>query len=47
MPVVEEQCSEVYFFLGTRALKVAVFLLEAGLGLLLELGVLLLLQLLP
>ena len=42
----EEQCSEVYFFLGTRALKVAVFLLAAGLGLLLALGVLLLLQLL-
>lgn len=47
LPVVEEQCSEVYFFLGTRALKVAVFRLEAGFGLLLVLGVLLLLQLLP
>lgn len=45
--VVDEQCSEVYFFFGTRALKVAVFLLEAGFGLLLALGVLLLLQLLP
>ena len=44
---VDEQCSEVYFFLGTRALKVAVFRLEAGFGLLLALGVLLLLQLLP
>lgn len=43
----DEQCSEVYFFLGTRALKVAVFRLEAGFGLLLALGVLLLLQLLP
>lgn len=43
---VDEQCSEVYFFLGTRALKVAVFRLGAGLGLLLALGVLLLLQLL-
>lgn len=47
LPVVDEQCSEVYFFLGTRALKVAVFRLEAGFGLLLALGVLLLLQLLP
>lgn len=37
----------MYFFLGTRALKVAVFRLEAGFGLLLALGVLLLLQLLP
>lgn len=46
LPVVE-QCSEVYFFFGTRALKVAVFRLEAGFGLLLALGVLLLLQLLP
>lgn len=45
--VVDEQCSEVYFFLGTRALKVAVLRLEAGFGLLLALGVLLLLQLLP
>lgn len=45
--VLDEQCSEVYFFLGTRALKVAVFRLEAGFGLLLALGVLLLLQLLP
>ena len=45
--VVDKQCSEVYFFFGTRALKVAVFRLEAGLGLLLALGVLLLLQLLP
>lgn len=45
--VVDKQCSEVYFFLGTRALKVAVFRLEAGFGLLLALGVLLLLQLLP
>lgn len=44
---VDEQCSEVYFFLGTRALKVAVLRLEAGFGLLLALGVLLLLQLLP
>lgn len=42
----DEQCSDVYFFLGTRALKVAVLRLEAGLGLLLALGVLLLLQLL-
>lgn len=42
----KEQCSDVYFFLGTRALKVAVFRLEVGLGLLLALGVLLLLQLL-
>lgn len=48
LPVIDdEQCSEVYFFLGTRALKVAVFRLEAGFGLLLALGVLLLLQLLP
>lgn len=47
LPVVDEQCSEVYFFLGTRALKVAVFRLDAGFGLLLALGVLLLLQLLP
>lgn len=47
LPVVDEQCSEVYFFLGTRALKVAVLRLEAGFGLLLALGVLLLLQLLP
>lgn len=47
LPVVDEQCSEVYFFFGTRALKVAVFRLEAGFGLLLALGVLLLLQLLP
>lgn len=46
LPIVE-QCSEVYFFFGTRALKVAVFRLEAGFGLLLALGVLLLLQLLP
>lgn len=47
LPVVAaEQCSDVYFFLGTRALKVAVFRLEVGLGLLLALGVLLLLQLL-
>lgn len=45
-PVVDAQCSEVYFFLGTRALKVAVLRLEAGLGLLLALGVELL-QLLP
>lgn len=45
--VVDEQCSDVYFFLGTRALKVAVLRLEAGFGLLLALGVLLLLQLLP
>lgn len=44
---VDEQCSEVYFFLGTRALNVAVLRLEAGFGLLLALGVLLLLQLLP
>lgn len=44
---VDKQCSEVYFFLGTRALKVAVFRLEAGFGLLLALGVLLLLLLLP
>lgn len=44
---VDEQCSEVYFFLGTRALKVAVLRLEAGLGLLLALGVLLLLLVLP
>lgn len=47
LPAADEQCSEVYFFLGTRALKVAVFRLEAGFGLLLALGVLLLLQLLP
>lgn len=47
LPVVDEQCSEVYFFLGTRALKVAVLRLDAGFGLLLALGVLLLLQLLP
>lgn len=47
LPVVEEQSSEVYFFLGTRALNVAVFRLDAGFGLLLALGVLLLLQLLP
>lgn len=47
LPVVDEQCSEVYFFFGTRALNVAVFRLEAGFGLLLALGVLLLLQLLP
>lgn len=47
LPVADKQCSEVYFFLGTRALKVAVFRLEAGFGLLLALGVLLLLQLLP
>lgn len=47
LPVVDEQCSEVYFFLGTRALNVAVLRLEAGFGLLLALGVLLLLQLLP
>lgn len=47
LPVVDKQCSEVYFFLGTRALKVAVFRLEAGFGLLLAFGVLLLLQLLP
>lgn len=47
LSVVDEQCSDVYFFLGTRALKVAVFRLEAGFGLLLALGVLLLLQLLP
>lgn len=33
----EEQCSEVYFFLGTRALKVAVLRLAEGFGLLLEL----------
>lgn len=45
--VVDEQCSDVYFFLGTRALKVAVFRLAAGFGLLLALGVLLLLELLP
>ena len=45
--ILDEQCSDVYFFLGTRALKVAVLRLEAGLGLLLALGVLLLLQLLP
>lgn len=45
--VLDEQCSDVYFFLGTRALKVAVLRLEAGFGLLLALGVLLLLQLLP
>lgn len=45
--VLDAQCSEVYFFLGTRALKVAVLRLEAGFGLLLALGVLLLLQLLP
>lgn len=36
----EEQCSEVYFFLGTRALKVAVLRLAEGLGLLLELAAL-------
>lgn len=47
LPVADKQCSEVYFFLGTRALKVAVLRLEAGFGLLLALGVLLLLQLLP
>lgn len=47
LPVVDKQCSEVYFFLGTRALNVAVLRLEAGFGLLLALGVLLLLQLLP
>lgn len=47
LPEADKQCSEVYFFLGTRALKVAVFRLEAGFGLLLALGVLLLLQLLP
>lgn len=46
LEVADKQCSEVYFFLGTRALKVAVFRLEAGFGLLLALGVLLLLQLL-
>lgn len=45
--VLDKQCSEVYFFLGTRALKVAVLRLAAGFGLLLALGVLLLLQLLP
>lgn len=45
--VVDEQCSDVYFFFGTRALKVAVFRLAAGFGLLLALGVLLLLELLP
>ena len=33
--LVDEQCSDVYFFLGTRALKVAVLRLEAGFGLLL------------
>lgn len=43
----EEQCSDVYFFFGTRALNVAVFRLDAWFGLLLALGVLLLLQLLP
>lgn len=42
----DEQCSEVYFFFGTRALNVAVFRLDAWFGLL-ALGVLLLLQLLP
>ncbi|TNN50777.1 hypothetical protein EYF80_038989 [Liparis tanakae] len=47
LPIADKQCSEVYFFLGTRALKVAVLRLEAGFGLLLALGVLLLLQLLP
>jgi len=47
LPVADKQCSEVYFFLGTRDLKVAVLRLEAGFGLLLVLGVLLLLQLLP
>lgn len=47
LPVADKQCSEVYFFLGMRALKVAVFRLEVGFGLLLALGVLLLLQLLP
>lgn len=46
-PVADEQCSEVYFFLGTRALKATVFRLVVGFGLLLALGVLLLLQLLP
>lgn len=42
----EEQCSDVYFFFGTRALNVAVFRLDAWFGLLFALGVLLLLQLL-
>ena len=41
LPTAMAQCSEVYFFLGTRALKVAVLRLEAGLGLLLALAVLL------
>lgn len=40
------QCSEVYFFLGTRALKVAVFRLDEGLGLLAALAALLLLSVL-
>lgn len=44
MPADEEQCSEVYFFLGTRALKVAVLRLAEGFGLLLELAALLLLS---
>lgn len=43
-PEDEEQCSEVYFFLGTRALKVAVLRLAEGLGLLLVLATLLLLS---
>lgn len=40
------QCSEVYFFLGTRALKVAVLRFDEGLGLLAALAVLLLLSVL-